>query len=438
MNQAIKKMVTAGLAVVLSVALIVTATYAWTTLSKAPTVENIKITIGGGHTILLAPDMQTKIDGETCHYPGYFNDTLIFSRFDSYDYLEQLDSLYPVSTADGLNWFTPTYYDLSDPEVQNGQAAVGEVKPVEYFKNDNELLNANLQNSDSSAGHYIYLDFWVVSPGTAYTLRVARGDENGGSHLIELPKVKEREDGFVLEETDNTFAASARIGFLANEILTTGKDYVAYRNSRYYDSNFEMFSGVYHEKGNYPYADNHRFTIYEPNGFLNPKQLDENRYLQTKAVGLVDEKPSLVDIANRLTVQQKSVWRKGQHNLTLDAMLSAAIAGKEIKSSEEAETVLYHDYLQGQFSPYLTRGDFVTKTADLYEKCQNGLATSEQLATLDTSGATEDVYIVKLEKNIPQRIRMFVWIEGQDPDCAEMTQLGRFALSLELAGSNIE
>ena len=163
MNQAIKKMVTAGLAVVLSVALIVTATYAWTTLSKAPAVENIKITIGGGHTILLAPDMQTQIEGETYHYPGHFNDTLIFSRFDSYDYLQQLDSLYPVSTADGLNWFTPTYYDLSDPEVQNGQAAVGEVKPVEYFKNDNELLNGNLQNSDSSAGHYIYLDFWVVS-----------------------------------------------------------------------------------------------------------------------------------------------------------------------------------------------------------------------------------------------------------------------------------
>ena len=78
MNQAIKKMVTAGLAVVLSVALIVTATYAWTTLSKSPAVENIKITIGGGHTILLAPDMQTKLDGEVCHYPGYFNDPRLF------------------------------------------------------------------------------------------------------------------------------------------------------------------------------------------------------------------------------------------------------------------------------------------------------------------------------------------------------------------------
>lgn len=436
MNQAIKKMVIAGLAVVLSVALIVTATYAWSVLSAKPAVENIQITIGGGSTILLAPDFSQEVDGEICHYPGKFDDTLIFSRYESYDYLNDLGSLLPVSTADGVNWFTPSYYDLTDKEVQNGDASVGDVKPIKFFNNDRELLMANLPEDSGKAGHYIYLDFWVLSPATSYTLRVARGDQNGGSHLIELPKVKKREDGFVLEETDNTFAASARVGFLATDYYAPESHYTAYKNSRYYNSNYTNLAGLYHEKGNYPYLDNYRFTIYEPNGFLDPLA-QESRYLQTRPVGLVDNLPKLIDIGDRLTVQLKNSWNKDDSSISLQSMLETAIAGKDISSAKNAETVLYDNYLQGQFSSYLTRGDFVTNTAALYEACdENGYANQEQLAGVDTSGATKDVYIVKLEKNIPQRIRMFVWIEGQDVDCAQMAESSRFSLSLELAGSN--
>lgn len=436
MNQAIKKMIIAGLAVVLSVALIVTATYAWTVLSATPTVENIQITIGGGNTILLAPNISQEIDGEICHYPGYFDDTLIFSRYDSYDYLQELDSLLPVSTADGINWFTPAYYDVTDPEVKNGDASVGDVKPLKHFNNDRELLMANLPNGSSQAGHYIYLDFWVVSPGTSYTLRVARGDQNGGSHLIELPKVKEREDGFVLEETDNTFAASARVGFLATSYFAPKNHYTAYQNSRYYNSSYGNLAGLYHEKGNYPYSDDYRFTIYEPNGFLNP-EAQEIRYSQTRPVGFVNEKPALIDVRDRLTVQLENSWTKDANSISLQSILNTAIAGKDVKTPEDAETILYNNYLQGQFSPYLTRGKFVTRTAELYDACdEKGTANEEQLIGIDTSGATEDVYIVRLEKNIPQRIRMFVWIEGQDVDCSQMSESARFALSLELAGSN--
>lgn len=436
MNQAITKMITAGLAVIISVVLIVTATYAWTTLSSAPAAENIQISIGGGNTILLAPDIVQEVDGEVCHYPGIFNDTLIFSRFESYDYLKQVDSLLPVSTADGLNWFIPTYYDISDPEVQNGNATVGEVKPIEYFENDIELLNANCEDGTAKTGHYIYLDFWVLSPGTSYTLRVSRGDENGGSYLIELPKIEKSESGFILEETDNTFAASARIGFLVNTNYSPESYYSAYQNSRYYNANFSRLAGVYQEKNNYVYPGEYRFTIYEPNGFLTPN-LDENRYVQTKPIGLISGIPSLIDISDRLTVQLKNSWIRNTTNITLESMLTAAIAGKDVKTAQEAETILYDDYLQGQFSSYITKGNFITNTAQLYESCDDsGKANETQLASVMTSGATDDVYIVKLEKNIPQRIRMFVWIEGQDADCIEMSESGRFALSLELAGSN--
>ena len=48
----------------------------------------------------------------------------------------------------------------------------------------------------------------------------------------------------------------------------------------------------------------------------------------------------------------------------------------------------------------------------------------------------EEYYIVKLEKNVPQRIRMFVWLEGQDVDCALSAFADSLALGLELAGGS--
>lgn len=437
MNQTIKKLFAAGMAVIISVALIVTITYAWTTLSSAPVAEGIQISIGGGNTILLAPDVSEENGGKICHYPGYFKDTLVFSKFKSYDYLKQVDSLSPVSTADGLNFFIPSYYDISDEEVKNGEAGVGELKTIDKFEKDNELLFANLEKGAAQKGHYIYLDFWVVSPGTDYTLRVSKGDDNGGSYLIELPKVKESEDGFVLEETDGSFAAASRIGFLANTNYVTDASLELYKNSRSYDSRFKRLAGAYQEKGDYAYSGDNRFTIYEPNGDLNLTG-ENRRYVTTTPVGLNGNTVSLVDVSDRLTVQLKNSWAEKQDdNVTLSEMLAVSLAGKNIKTAKEAETTLYDAYLQGQFAPYVSRGEFILSTSALYSKCaDDGEANELELTSLETAGATEDRYIVKLEKNVPQRIRMYVWIEGQDADCTAMTEAGRFALGLELAGSN--
>ena len=46
--------------------------------------------------------------------------------------------------------------------------------------------------------------------------------------------------------------------------------------------------------------------------------------------------------------------------------------------------------------------------------------------------------LLTAEKNIPQRIRMFVWIEGQDVDCTEEAIALDFAMSVELAGSDVK
>ena len=60
----------------------------------------------------------------------------------------------------------------------------------------------------------------------------------------------------------------------------------------------------------------------------------------------------------------------------------------------------------------------------------------EEIAALNQSGATEDVYLTQLTGGVPQRIRMYIWLEGQDVDCINSAAAGSFAISLELAGSN--
>ena len=64
------------------------------------------------------------------------------------------------------------------------------------------------------------------------------------------------------------------------------------------------------------------------------------------------------------------------------------------------------------------------------------VVAGESLQSLGTAGATSDVMIVELEKNVPQRIRMFIWLEGQDPDCIGFADSVPFAIGLELAGGN--
>ena len=134
MNTTTRKLLIAAVALLLSVIMVVTISYAWITLSTTPTAEGMQITIGGGYTIMVAPDLTATVDGQTVHYPGVFDSTLRFSQYEEYAYLSQVNALTPISTADGINWFASSYYGVSDPEVLSGQATVGSFKNKNGFR----------------------------------------------------------------------------------------------------------------------------------------------------------------------------------------------------------------------------------------------------------------------------------------------------------------
>ena len=339
-------MLGAVLALLAAGALIVSGTYAWLTISKSPAAEGIQIMVSGGSAIYMAPDITDK-NGN--HYPGEFSDKLQLAWGDGSGYVAALT---PVSTADGLNWFLPAYYAPDDPKVQGFEAAIGQRKPIAEFENDSTLRYANLgQGEKTEKGSYLYVDFWVVSLNSNFDLHVSSSDEFGvGSYAIGLQKVVKNEDGsYSLKTGEGSSAECLRIGFLINQNDAKAEDAAAYARSDNFVDRYKNLRGSYQEKGeSITAAQNlNTFTVYEPNADLHTAFPELNgKYILTDAVGLVDGKVQLVDMAGRLCTQLASAWTDA------DNVFQAAVRQAESKGEKLTESNLrdyfYKVYLQNQ------------------------------------------------------------------------------------------
>ena len=432
MKKVYAKLIALSLTLALSVCMVVAASYAWYVMSGSPELTGLQINISGSNTIMVAADMAVEQNGTVCHYPDTFGETLNFGSHSSYAWLRELDGLVPVSTADGIHWFMPAYYDANDPEVKAGDVPVGLLKDVTEFPWEMDLAHANLSGADSDVlaeGSYVYLDFWVVSPGSDCTLRVSTGEDSNGTFVMELPQVEKTSDGHALSEGDSQAAAILRVGFLANPDTLVDDSMVHYQLSAGFDDRFHSLRGVYAEPGQTQLdLDGTRFSIYEPNGDYHPGSDADGDYLKTYPLAMEGDVPTPVSVANRLTVQRTTRWKEAGENVRI--LDQPAIYGKD-RSEEELEAYFYDSYMQGYLPPYVEKGDFFKRTSDL----MSSGGTAAELDQLAAAGATDDVFIIELQRNIPQRIRMFVWLEGQDADCTNMTEPAQLMLYLEFAGS---
>ena len=429
---------------VLAVSVVAASSYAWMVLSSSPAVTGIQVAIGGGNTVLIAPDIQeVAADGSVYHYPGHFSDKMNFSSHDSYDYLQRLGNLNPVSTVNGVDWILPAYYSGNDELVQQGVIPSGTIKDITEFVVDSELSFANLsaQKADSiEKGHYVYLDFWVVSPANDYKLRVSTGinELNGGSFVIDLLQPEVNALGYTLKTPEGSAASAVRIGFLANDLIVVDNTMAQYQQSRYFDNRFSHLKGLYQEPNSgTAYLDANRFTIYEPNGDYHPTNSDiDGFYVETKPLGLLNgeivEKRTSEE-TQMLTVQRKNSWKVPQGSTVSEIeqrFQTALYSGNwDGLSAEEMAEQFYGKNLQGQIAPYVQKGSFVQSAGNLYARLNSGNASLSG----ENKGATDDVCIIELERNVPQRIRMFIWLEGQDVDCIEQICSSSFAVNIELA-----
>ena len=420
-------------ALLCAMAMIVMSSYAWLTASTSPVAEGIQVAVGGGSTILLAPDV---VNDEGKHYPGAFGATL---RLDDLLDTDAYSGLTPVSTADGLSWYLPAYYTENDPEVLARTSKAGDLKPYNQFLCDTTLTYANLLAGDEKAakGSYLYVDFWVVSPGSRYELRVSTSDDasGAGSYVVDLPQVVETKAGFDMQTPEYPASESLRVGFLVNQ--NAAADSVDAYAADGGDQRYTTLRGGYQEKGKptsalYSY---NRFHIYEPNGSSHSSlEGKPGDYILTYPLGQSDGVVTGVSVGDRLSVQMASRWEGDKVNDLFKASVQQA---GDTATAADVQAQLRKD-LAGR-SDYVNKGKFVKNTETLYAKAgEDHTVPGDILEQMDKAGANESNSIVTLERNVPQRIRMFIWLEGQDADCVSGASVSGFAMRIELAGSTVK
>lgn len=417
-------------ALLCAMAMIVMSSYAWLTASTSPVAEGIQVAVGGGSTILLAPDL---VNNEGVHYPGAFGATL---RLDNLLDADAHSGLTPVSTADGLNWYLPVYYTEDDPEVRAETAKAGDLKPYDQFLCDETLTYANLAAGDEKAaeGSYLYVDFWVVSPGSRYELRVSTSNDasGAGSYVVDLPQVVETKDSFAMQTPEYPASESLRVGFLVNQ--NAAAESAAAYTANGGDQRYTKLMGDYQKAGEQVQpASYNTFHIYEPNGSSHTAQR-ETGYIATYPLGRNDTSVTGIPVGGRLSVQMASQW---EENTVKDLFTASVQQAGDTATAADVQARLYKN-LAGR-SDYVNKGQFIQNTGKLYENLgQDHTVLRDTLEQMAKAGANESNSIVTLERNVPQRIRMFIWLEGQDADCVSGASVSGFAMRIELAGSTVK
>lgn len=458
MNKSYSKMIASGFLTLVSILLVVSVSYAWFTLSGTPALTGVQINIGGTNTIKVAPDITAEVEGETVHYPGAFSDTLDIKEWDSYSYLNNLYGLTPVSTADGLHWFMPS--------AESHMDVTGEMLLRDYVM-DNKLSNGNIQKTEEDAadkgseGSYAYIDFWMVSPQEDCNVRLSIGDKEEGSYVIGLPRAKEdatAQTGFSLEEEDQLVSSTVRLGFLVNtDEITDNLPMQTYAASEDYSGLYKQLKGIYQEKGEtIPSDTDYQFTIYEPNGDLHSSQgvsyiqtqngleyvdCNDGDYVVTNPIGYENGKAVIADSPQQLTVQKKNTWKRAENGeLMLSQIFQSFLMNQDLDgvSEEEITSLFYQREETESYSGYVERGSFIQNTQELYLAGNDGVTKAKNMKYVGEANTTEQAIIVNLKKNVPQKVRMYVWLEGQDIDCVRETAAEYFAVGIELAGSQHE
>jgi hypothetical protein len=320
-----------------------------------------------------------------------------------------------------------------------------------------------------------------------YQVRVSADTQTQtGSFLIELPT--DDENGEISFPSGYT-AATARVGFLTNTEVLSTDTMLRYMESSGYDERYKSLRGVYQEPGETTEYDT-SFLIYEPNATSHPGDADsEGDYIVTSPLAYREDSGTVAEtsVQDHLAVQLNSDWirfSKEENNTesgavnseeddTVSGIESGAVDSGEdnaesgTENSEESasvgnvnsaseELVITQMFLAernsgqsdltvGKFleeqtgiGRFVTAGSFFSNTSVLYASLDgNGVARADLLEQLRTAGATDDAILTSLTRNTPQRVRMYIWLEGQDADCANGVSLeaAPIALSIELSGA---
>lgn len=398
MKQLKMKIIMSITGILLAVTMIASASYAWLTISVTPEIQRITITVTpNGKEV----PFELSIDYDDVKYVEEDATWMTELHLD----VEMADyNLRPISTVDGKHWYLPKF------------SADGNVIDFREVPLDKVANKTKTQEAETAAENYlVYADVYVRTRNrdknqdmilsNPVLKNISAGENHFGNYVLWEP---EWVDGKLV---DNDAMASVRIGFQYTDLNADGTEksgqpdnfYIFEPNADMRSTDFgqylkdtvniangveEMTDQIYVKKN--ASDTQHQVGQYAAN-FANNKQ-----YYATWAPKYVSAGScELVNVASvlgqRLVVQETSSWMDGlQENQT--------ITSRSIKHIG----TLHH----------AGAGDSFTNIPDT--------SSREELTTV--------------EYGTIQKMRIFIWIEGQDIDCWNQVAGGNIYANFEVMG----
>ncbi len=426
------KLISAAMTLLLSVVMLTMASFAWFTISTAPEITGMQVSLYTDLDLLVSKTAD-----------GTFTQSVSTAQQEkptknaTIDDLQFYLPLRPVSTVDGLDWYRATYNEEPGEGIINGS-----LKDVQEFDLLDEDVHANVvlwewdeanqvytkPMSDTSQtyilrereGYYMYADVWLKTE-----------NEDGVCVTLSVPNITAGQDH------DNGLMQKWELGKDNSQFSKDhGKKYGSYALSKYVGSGANVYTidnnvqtalrvGFRNEQGKFivwePNADQRSDATYKPKkgdtkepAYIKGYELlpdksnyNEGDYIPTHPIGTVDGVPAVVDMPwDRLLVQRGCSWNEESVKKNFPNLTSADV------------------YSFGQF---ITDNTKLSKTnaTDMDTLTQyHGLASSNIITTL--------------RKDVPQKVRIYFWLEGQDVDCWNDIASGSFIVNLEFAAQPLK
>ncbi len=424
------KLFSAALMLALSLVMLVGASLAWFTVSTAPEISGMQVTMYADLDLLISKTGEegTFFQSVSTEKEDVPDD---YASIDNFPFYAQLK---PISTVNGTDWFRPKY------------KANGELEPVSQFLPSTLETHANVLMGTLSGeeenqkftfypetsydyftaynnGYFVYADVWLTTEnadGVAVTLSVPNlnslqswetGDESqfsqdhgkkyGTFALGKYEMVENAGEGQEkIAKVDNNVQTALRVGFLV-------------------DNQFYIWEPNADQRSDFTNKPK-KSQLTEPDYIIGYQLEDdqsnyqEGQYIKTKPVAYgANNVITTTEIpTNRLLVQLKSEW---------DLTELAKEENVRNPNSNHVETF----------------GKFFTSTQALYNALDSdGLASAETLGTVEQGLASSNI-LLTLQKDEVKQVRLFFWLEGQDVDCWNDIASGSFLVNLEFAAQPI-
>lgn len=386
MGQKVGKLGMALAGMVLSLVLLTGAAYAWFSISTAPEVRGISVGVtrtGKEYPFELSLDYGEK--GEQAAWTTQLHlDAL----------LGKMNTLRPVSTCDGQNWYLPIY------------GANGNV--TGFSRIDNVAEYSNL--TDANTNYFTYADLWIRTrdPDMDYQVKL--------SNPLDLDSVK-------AEGRETDFGTYA----LNEPVWKDGQ-------MKLYDDamtclriGFQFMDDLGEPEG--------MFYIYEPNADMRSQgmkafvQSNQGQQKGNDTIGYLFSQA--VEEGDAITADRYVKEYAGK-SLVFDTQVPSRTVGSDGEETDSF-TMVSQGEREGTVLIRQRKSSWkegLTKESKISSKAIGAIGAfiDKDMEVAETPPMTT------LTENIVKKLRLYIWLEGQDIDCWNQIAGGSIYANLEFTG----